>query len=65
MTNPRFGVRITLPANLRGVYGAYGGDTCSVHLVGDMAYVAALFAGFALLENAVISIRENEQIATA
>lgn len=34
-------------------------------LIGDMAFTAILFAGFALLQNSVISLREKQQIVTA
>ncbi len=34
-------------------------------LIGDMAFTAILFGGFALLENSVISLREKQQIVTA
>jgi hypothetical protein len=34
-------------------------------LIGDVAYTAILFGGFALLENAVISLREKQQTVTA
>jgi hypothetical protein len=34
-------------------------------LIGDMAYAATLFGGFALLENVVISLREKQQTVTA
>jgi hypothetical protein len=34
-------------------------------LIGDMAFTAILFAGFALLENVVVSLREKQQTAAA
>jgi hypothetical protein len=34
-------------------------------LIGDMAYAAILFGGFALLENVVVSLREKQQTVTA
>jgi hypothetical protein len=34
-------------------------------LMGDMAFTATLFGGFALLENVAISLREKPQIVTA
>jgi hypothetical protein len=34
-------------------------------LIGDMAFVAILFGGFALLENIIVSLRERQQIMTA
>lgn len=34
-------------------------------LIGDMAYAATLFGGFALLENVVISLREKQHAVTA
>ncbi len=34
-------------------------------LIGDMAFTATLFGGFALLENVVISLREKQQTVTA
>jgi hypothetical protein len=34
-------------------------------LIGDMAYAATLFGGFALLENVVISLREKQHTVTA
>jgi hypothetical protein len=34
-------------------------------LLGDMAYAVALFGGFALLENFVVSLQEKQQTVTA
>jgi hypothetical protein len=34
-------------------------------LIGDMAFVAILYSGFALIENIVASLRERQQIVAA
>jgi hypothetical protein len=34
-------------------------------LIGDLAFTAALFGGFAFLENVFVSLQENQQTLTA
>lgn len=55
------------PRTLNGLIACY---TAAIpffrnSMIGDMGYAAALFGGFALLENVVVSLRENKQTLAA